>query len=53
MMQSMSRNRESYTATIITRHFVGVTFKVGFRYLKTIVASYEVRTPGQMNVNES
>ena len=42
-----------YTVTIINRHSEGVAIKVGFEYLKTIVASYELRTPAHMNGNET
>ena len=30
-----------------------MAIKVGFQYLKTTVASYELRTPGHMNGNEA
>ena len=30
-----------------------MAIKVGFEYLKTIVASYELRTPAHMNGNET
>ena len=42
-----------YTAPIINRHSEGVAFKEWFEYLKTIVASYELRTPGHMSGNGS
>ena len=42
-----------YTAPIINRHSEGVAIKEGFEYLKTIVACYELLTPGQMNGNET
>ena len=34
-------------------HSEGVAINEGFEYLKTIVASYELRTPGHMSGNET
>ena len=41
----------NYTAPIINRQSEGVAIKEGLEYLKTIVASYELRTSGHMSGN--